>query len=1245
MLFDRYEKYQKYINGVPASPPEYMKGEYLGQYEFPSLEDCEAGAQYRWVETGGTICVDYSLCKEEKKQVSTDGGQTWQDTDDRRGGAVIEEHSVECGWHILEEWRPTGREVCQGYNLYTEYERFISEDMGDTWVGTGEYIYKIKEYMNYDCAMQEEPLTYQIEVTEDTTTVAFDNTLEGVTNKYYVDWGDEEHEIATYDENKTRNHVYNQGTYIVKFWGLINIIGDAYGVDKTITSSIISWGTANWEEIQEDASYTGTEVRWFSDKFQVNIGKSATVYKGDMWYYPSTVNISRQTSIVSDTTEGLKYMSVFIAKGLLNDIPAGLFDNATQLIYSDFSESNIISVPSFLYKNTQQILFNETFANCKLLKTVGDSVFTSKRSTTDYYPCFENYYNLSQHPAIKCRDAISADDPDPKNIVANCVYCSVLVGTNFNTSTRWSYKTFESPSIAEAEEIIWYYNTPLPRPLMAVGDHYSATPSSANRYPYGLIDFNDMEMNIIPQSVVWSPKTLSTAMENIDIAGYNYIDRIPECYNFGTPEFKFDASKYFMKDLKYRDSTSVDIALKNIEWEVGEISPQYANQGIILYGVFKGCSSLTTVGPIAGASDTIVRTDYMFSGCSSLLSVPNFLGVCKLGGLDLQDSGSGKANGIINFTMDYMFEGCTSLKEIWSWPSTINWPEIPDYTLRYYENGKGEIEGKNISTIGMYARSGIEVAELTENDLEYYTFTYFLQECSSLTTVNFPSKVLEDISYICDGCENLINVNISGDIAEHSFSRCIRLENISGIHISHNANYAFEGDISILNVPDTLFNINPEQDNLTAQYIFSGCHALQSVANTLIADVDREQVEYPIVDLLYAFQDCYSLNNYPTSNGKAIWDWDRFYYPEDPNGDDYVTNYAFYGCAQILNDVPFQWGGLKENESMNRIDFKVNITSNNEEIIFNNVSFHIQGTLYTETDNGAIIPNPGQYIVNILAEKTSSYTFPVQTIEIQGIGDLQELENYKNCTYICSGEHLWETRTNLDGIFKDCTALVNVDDDIFKNCTNVNQMNYPFENCALPEDKVTTIMGYITTLTNADYILRNKDFISTCGIVDNNPNLISMNYAFDNMPNLTTLPSNFPTSLTQMDGAFRYAISLEGEAPDLWTRSGLSGIWAFGGCKKLTNYSTIDQKWGGNPHLYCKATGTDECEISMNYGELVTDLGINAGVYYWMKNDAISALKNYGPVPSREVNIYKIGNINIQGFEYRSEAENVEIYG
>lgn len=40
--YDRYEKLQKYVNGVPADPPEYKQGNLIeSNKEYDSKEDCE----------------------------------------------------------------------------------------------------------------------------------------------------------------------------------------------------------------------------------------------------------------------------------------------------------------------------------------------------------------------------------------------------------------------------------------------------------------------------------------------------------------------------------------------------------------------------------------------------------------------------------------------------------------------------------------------------------------------------------------------------------------------------------------------------------------------------------------------------------------------------------------------------------------------------------------------------------------------------------------------------------------------------------------------------------------------------------------------------------------------------------------------------------------------------------------------------------------------------------------------------
>ena len=127
----KYEKYQKYVNGVPQD--EYKQGNLIGTGEYSSLQDCEEGAIYKWIDSGETICDGYKLCVKEIKQKSTDGGNTWVNTSETRAGTVIDMWSTKCGVYIMHRWNPTGKTICDGYKKETEYVYQVSYTMGTSW--------------------------------------------------------------------------------------------------------------------------------------------------------------------------------------------------------------------------------------------------------------------------------------------------------------------------------------------------------------------------------------------------------------------------------------------------------------------------------------------------------------------------------------------------------------------------------------------------------------------------------------------------------------------------------------------------------------------------------------------------------------------------------------------------------------------------------------------------------------------------------------------------------------------------------------------------------------------------------------------------------------------------------------------------------------------------------------------------------------------------------------------------------
>lgn len=290
----KYEKYQKYINGVPQD--EYKQGNLIGTGEYSSLQDCEEGAIYKWIDSGETICDGYKLCVKEIKQKSTDGGNTWVTTSETRAGTVIDMWSTECGVEILYNWNPTGRTRCNWYNKEAEYVYQVSYTMGTTWedVEPRQTKWEITDVFTDECFLAAEPFTFTFDAGEEGGQLELNTTISTLYSysaqdgpykqftsnrdyyyimywrakaitKYAIDWGEgEEVQIQTdtkddiaeesYDSNqpvpdnpfikktittsiKLPNHIYRTGgVKTIKIWGNISYFGCKQVKD------FITWG-------------------------------------------------------------------------------------------------------------------------------------------------------------------------------------------------------------------------------------------------------------------------------------------------------------------------------------------------------------------------------------------------------------------------------------------------------------------------------------------------------------------------------------------------------------------------------------------------------------------------------------------------------------------------------------------------------------------------------------------------------------------------------------------------------------------------------------------------------------------------------------------------------------------------------------------------------------------------------------------------------------------------------------------
>ena len=204
--YNRYQKLQKYINNVPQD--EYKQGDLIGEVEFETLEECEGQLQYRWV-VSDTMCSEYDLYSLEVKQVTTDGGVTWENTDEIRLGSLIEAGSGSCGVVTQYRWLATGVYGCE-YGLATD--QFIyqqSNDFGETWTDVQPAQYKYEtttEFTDACLNVLDESITLECDANE--VSLQVDGGLQLGTwradledsvrtwwvtyDRYFkIDWGDE----------------------------------------------------------------------------------------------------------------------------------------------------------------------------------------------------------------------------------------------------------------------------------------------------------------------------------------------------------------------------------------------------------------------------------------------------------------------------------------------------------------------------------------------------------------------------------------------------------------------------------------------------------------------------------------------------------------------------------------------------------------------------------------------------------------------------------------------------------------------------------------------------------------------------------------------------------------------------------------------------------------------------------------------------------------------------------------------
>ena len=144
-----------------VSPAEYQRGDV---YETQST-DCGYTPEpiYRWVNmdiTTDWICYGTTKYYKQKKQVSNDNGQTWQDVIpyEYQSGSIYETESTDCGYvPIIYRWVNMDIStdyICDGTTKYYKQKKQISFDGGQTWADVTPAVYQrgdVYETESTDC--------------------------------------------------------------------------------------------------------------------------------------------------------------------------------------------------------------------------------------------------------------------------------------------------------------------------------------------------------------------------------------------------------------------------------------------------------------------------------------------------------------------------------------------------------------------------------------------------------------------------------------------------------------------------------------------------------------------------------------------------------------------------------------------------------------------------------------------------------------------------------------------------------------------------------------------------------------------------------------------------------------------------------------------------------------------------------------------------------------------------------------
>ena len=465
-----------------------------------------------------------------------------------------------------------------------------------------------------------------------------------------------------------------------------------------------------------------------------------------------------------------------------------------------------------------------------------------------------------------------------------------------------------------------------------------------------------------------------------------------------------------------------------------------------------------------GTLDKVRASTLSLSNCPKLLNASNFTAVSSLAVNDCISLTHYPKVVSISMNGDNVRKQFPSSLKYLDLEGDIIWGGNVDLThLVNLERVSGWFIGS-----GTFNQTFTGLTKLTDvSRLTIYAGNETFKDCVNITEMPYVelSTRTSDSMFVNTGITQVDLVKISGSGKfTNAFRNCPNLTSVVGYLLNLTAGSNLTGcfaDNPKLTTVGPMFK--NQTSKITIDYLFYNCN---------ITSIDNEFFKYDYTGELMlpiaTFANNPNLNSYPIQNSLPIWKWPAFFTGE-------ITYCgAFYGTKL---DYPAGWTRMTE--------VKTN-----------------DGELKYSVDKTASLSNVAEVIDWGFATDTSSSTS-------------------STLTTVPIGDYLYKDLTSFDGKTKLPSTITNLPKGFFKNTSLVSTASYL--GWSLNEEEWLKVLSEFQSLTTLNYANAVSSGVynpyTSIGDIGSNPNLVNLDYAFNNMA-MTNLENFNPINIVSMNSTF-----------------------------------------------------------------------------------------------------------------------------